>query len=216
VKLQVTPHITPDDFVRLEVRPEISALAESTVQLTEGLRAPVFTQRFADTTVTVKNGETVVIGGLITTRNEKTTSKVPLIGDVPLVGLLFRADTDRQIKNELLIVLTPRIVRSIQDARRLSIEERDKADIMPERAKESPLFEGLRVVKPTEAKEGEDGAEFGVEQRTPGRKPVLYGPSPILYGPRPPAQDVAKGPAPAGPEAGDAPGEPQSYMQWRR
>jgi len=194
IKLEVTPHITPDDFVRLQVRPEISSLAESTVQLTEGLRAPVFTQRFAETTVTIKNGETVVIGGLITTREETGTSKVPLIGDLPVIGWLFKSFTDRNQKTELLIVLTPRIVRSTEDMRRISIEERDKADILPEELKQSPLFDGLRVVPPEERGRGEPSEEFGVEERVPSSRPAretIYGPEPILYGPLPPGREVA-------------------------
>ncbi|HOF18740.1 MAG TPA: secretin N-terminal domain-containing protein, partial [Phycisphaerae bacterium] len=81
--LDVTPRINPDGFVRLEVAPQISSLSTSSVDISEGVKAIIVNERKAETTVTVQDGHTVVLGGLITTRDENRESKVPVLGDIP-------------------------------------------------------------------------------------------------------------------------------------
>ncbi len=201
----------------MEVAPEISALSSSTVQLSENLNAPVFTTRKADTFITVKNGETVVIGGLI--RNEKTTTqtKVPVLGDIPVVGLFFKSQTNTNSKTELLIVLTPRIVRTIEDAHQLSVQERDIGGAIPYETKRGPLWQGLQVVTPPVPSAVEP---IGVEERVPATQRATYGPAPVLYGPRPPSASLQNAPIPGAPLP-DA-GQPQSradrtdYLEIRR
>ena len=126
IQLTVTPRISPDGFVRMEVSPEISSLSTSSVQISEDLNAPVFNTREANTTVTVQDGHTIVIGGLIRTQDEQRDSKVPLLGDIPLLGALFRSTTDIKERTELLIILTPRIIRTGPDADRMSDEHIDQ------------------------------------------------------------------------------------------
>lgn len=110
--LNVTPSINPDGFVRMTIQPEISELSARTIQISEDFQSPIITRRQADTTVTVMDGQTIVIGGLISDRYELRTRKVPLLGDIPLVGMLFRSDTETSTKTEFLIVLTPYVVAS--------------------------------------------------------------------------------------------------------
>lgn len=189
VILNVTPHINPDGFVNLEVAPEISSIADSTVQITEGLRAPIFNKRQAETSITVKDGETVVIGGLITTEEQKSESKVPILGDIPGLGLLFRATVQSKRKTELLIVLTPVVVNTERQARELSVKERDKADLLPDTVRQSPLLEKLQVKpeeeplaprEPLKRPTSPDTGEARPEARTD------YGPSRPQYGPAKP------------------------------
>ena len=116
VILDVTPHISPDGFVRLEVRPEISSIADSSVQISEGLSAVIVNSRSAETTVTVQDGHTVVIGGLITTKEQNREEKIPLLGDIPLIGNFFKSTKIVKQRTELLIVLTPHIIRTATDA----------------------------------------------------------------------------------------------------
>jgi type II secretion system protein D len=142
--LDVEPHINPDGFVFLKVKPEISAIASSTIDIGNGVLAPVFTTRSAETTVAVKDGETVVIGGLITTTESEGESKVPVLGDIPGLGILFRSTTRTKQRTELLVAMTPRVVRSVEDGRRISIESRDASGIITDEMKASPLFGGLR------------------------------------------------------------------------
>ncbi len=112
VILTVTPSINPEGFVRMQLEPEISRLSLQTTQISENFNSPVVTRRRATTTVTVKDGQTVVIGGLISDRFERVDKKIPLLGDIPLVGTLFRQFKESTSKTELLIVLTPHVVRS--------------------------------------------------------------------------------------------------------
>lgn len=179
IKLKVTPHITPDDFVRMEINPEISALSPSTVQITEGLSAPVISRRTASTTVTIKNGETVVIGGLIRASRGLSDTKVPVLGDIPVLGYLFKSQVLTDSRDELLIVLTPRILRTVEDTHKLSIEQRDVGDLIPYQTKRVPLWQGLQIVTPSAPPSPDDVA--------PATQPNMYGPAPTLYGPAAPA-----------------------------
>jgi type II secretion system protein D len=108
--LEVRPTINPDGFVRMDIRPTISRLSEKTTDISETFRSPIIIKRTADTTVTVKDGETVVIGGLIEENSERRDMKIPLLGDLPLIGGLFRSESEVRRRTELLIVLTPRVV----------------------------------------------------------------------------------------------------------
>jgi type II secretion system protein D len=185
VILEVTPHINPDGYVNLEVKPEVSAITNSSVQITEGLFAPIFTKRNAETSVTVKDGETVVIGGLITTTDQKSESKVPILGDIPGLGLLFRATVNTKNKSELLIVLTPVVVKNERDAREMSIRERDKADLLPDTVRESVLMEKLQVKPEEEPLAPQKPARQPPEVPQPEAKFGWqgYGPAKPQYGP---------------------------------
>ncbi len=105
ISLTVTPNINADDRITLEIRPEsIFPTQESTEA------GPIIRTRKANTTVIIKNGETLVIGGLIDDQDTKGVSKVPILGDIPIIGIFFRNQTDRKIRNELLVFVTPRII----------------------------------------------------------------------------------------------------------
>ncbi len=121
VKLTVTPTIQEEDFILLEVEPEVSGVVgyQDVVfgDTSEGpsrtfvASLPVFSTRKASTQVLVKNGGTLVIGGLYQNNLVKDVEKVPLLGDIPLLGLLFRRTSDKVERTELVIFLTPRIIR---------------------------------------------------------------------------------------------------------
>jgi type II secretion system protein D len=134
--LNVTPRITPDGFVQLDVQPEISSLSESSVQISDTVNAVIINERKAQTTVLVQDGHTIIIGGLITTRDSDREDKVPLLGDLPLLGALFKTTKKVRERTELLIVLTPQILRNVADsdrttarqARRLSLLRQARTD----------------------------------------------------------------------------------------
>lgn len=119
VILNVTPSINPDGFVRMVISPEISNLSARTTRISEDFEAPIITKRTAETTVTVFDGQTIVIGGLISDRFERRDRKVPLLGDIPFIGGLFRSMTQETTKTELLIVLTPHVIDSPTEVRRV-------------------------------------------------------------------------------------------------
>ncbi|NEO28840.1 MAG: type II secretion system protein GspD [Kamptonema sp. SIO4C4] len=110
VLLTVTPSISSDGFVRLDIEPEISTVTERTTQITEDFAAPIISTRKVDTTVTVRDGQTVVIGGLIQTTQQERRTKVPLIGDIPYLGIPFRSHDIQDVRTELLVILTPQVI----------------------------------------------------------------------------------------------------------
>ncbi|MBN1344497.1 MAG: hypothetical protein JXQ73_17540 [Phycisphaerae bacterium] len=221
--LDVTPRINPDGYVSLDVAPEISAITDSSVQVSAGVFAPIFNKREAETSVTVKDGETVVIGGLITTENEHRESKLPIIGDIPGLGNLFRTTVSSKTKTELLIVLTPVVVKNEREARALSEEERDKIDLLPYEIKTSPLMEKLKVAPedmPLAPRQFEQEVVPAEPTGPAAERPVRsgYGPAKPGYGPaRPKLISQRESPPPA------TPGKPmvgpdsfEHYLQQRR
>ncbi len=110
IKLNVTPSISPDGFVRMDLIPEIQTLSQRTTQISEDFAAPVINKRTLQTTVTVKDGQTVVLGGLMQTTQDERRTKVPLLGDMPVFGSLFRSTQKTDAKTELLMIVTPRVI----------------------------------------------------------------------------------------------------------
>jgi general secretion pathway protein D len=108
--LTVLPTINPDGFVRMVISPEISKLSDKKLQISTDFFSPIIIRRTATTTVTVRDGETVVIGGLIKGDYERSDQKIPFLGDLPLIGALFRAEKMLASRTELLIVLTPHVI----------------------------------------------------------------------------------------------------------
>ncbi|MEK6677686.1 MAG: secretin N-terminal domain-containing protein, partial [Planctomycetota bacterium] len=185
--LTTTPHISPDGYVTIKLKQELSNFAGENVQLTEGVSSPIFQTREVDTNVTVRDGETVVIGGLITTRESEAENKIPLLGDIPLLGALFRTTSVSKTKTELLVVLTVDILRTDEDMRNMSVEQRDKF-LLPDTIRQSPLMEGLRI-KPEDKAMGPVSKD-GATPRSPSVPPPTdqtqkqqYGPKPKTYGP---------------------------------
>ncbi|MDQ2798054.1 MAG: hypothetical protein M3Y13_00240, partial [Armatimonadota bacterium] len=114
--LTVTPRITSNGYVTMDVTQTANDLVGYT---TSSLSAPTVNQREAQTTVSVKDGETVVLGGIINDTFSKTVSKVPLLGDLPVIGYLFRSSSKSVSKTELLVFMTPHVVRDPDEARKL-------------------------------------------------------------------------------------------------
>lgn len=112
--LTVTPRITSNGFVTMDV----TQTANDFVRYTD-FNAPVVNQREAQTTVSVKDGETIVLGGIIKNSVSATTNKLPVLGDIPVLGKLFQSNSTTKSKTELLVFLTPRIVRDADEARKL-------------------------------------------------------------------------------------------------
>jgi len=131
ILLDVIPHINPDGMVILDVAPEISTLLDSTVQVSENVSAPLINKRSAQSRVSVKSGQTIVIGGLMQDKVSTTVSKVPLLGDIPYVGALFkRTQTDRS-KTELLIFLTPHIATDSDQLTKMGEDEVKSTKLLP-------------------------------------------------------------------------------------
>jgi general secretion pathway protein D len=122
ITLKITPQISKDRKVRLDIEHEIKIL-ESTTDF-----RPTTLQRTVNTTVIVKDKNTVVIGGLIQEQFTETEYKVPCLGDIPLIGWLFKSIAKAGIKSNLYIFLTPHIIESPAEAEEIYIKKKDQID----------------------------------------------------------------------------------------
>ena len=116
VSMELTPRINSENFVTLEVRVEVSEVEEDDSGLDPLLSGgPVTSKREVETTALVRDNQTVVLGGLVGTTETEVETKVPVLGDVPLIGALFRGKRQSSRKSNLLIFLTPHIVEDDED-----------------------------------------------------------------------------------------------------
>lgn len=127
ITLKLTPQITSDDNVRLDVYQEISDVIQ-TSGLNANVVGPTTSKRSASTTVVVKDSQTMVIGGLIRDNVTSATSKVPLLGDIPLLGWLFKSKTTHVEKTNLMIFITPYIIKTEGDATELTNRKNEKLE----------------------------------------------------------------------------------------
>ncbi len=130
VVLKVQPRVCPDgmivlliDAVKSALEPIDQGIPINTTSTGQVIRSPIYDTTEAYTTVSAMNGQTIVLGGLIDKEKTEIHAKVPLLGDIPLLGRLFRHDLSTDMRNELLIVMTPHIVRTEADADAVRREE---------------------------------------------------------------------------------------------
>ena len=114
LKLTIKPQINESDYVRMVINEQIEEIASR-----DQVLGPTTAKRTAKTTVVAKDQETVVIGGIMQDRQIESISKVPLLGDIPLLGNLFRTRSTQKIKVNLLLFLTPYIIKDSSDFRRI-------------------------------------------------------------------------------------------------
>ena len=129
--LRVTPFITQAGLVEMIVSPEISSLSATTIPISTGVNSPVIDKRSADTVVVTPSDQTVVIGGLISTQVIDQENKVPILGDIPLLGYAFKRNIKKNQKTELLIFLTPHVVLDPNDLSGIAKDERSKLELAP-------------------------------------------------------------------------------------
>jgi general secretion pathway protein D len=136
--LVVIPQVGPDGVVVMRVNPQVSSVDQTqsipiSTDATGNViaTAPVFNVTNVETTVVAADGQTVIVGGLISRQRTQDVRKVPIVGDLPLIGHLFRTDFSQCVKRELIIVLTPRIVYCDEDVERIKAEEFQRLDWCP-------------------------------------------------------------------------------------
>lgn len=149
VTLEITPQVLEDDLVRLEIKQEISAI-EAGVAQTIGVGnssvpvGPTTTKRSLETTTIAKNAQTLVVGGLVRDNILLTENKVPFFGDIPLLGWLFRSQTRQVQKLNLLVFLTPQLVKNEIDM--VELNTRKSTEL-------STLQRETRIEEPTRLKQ---------------------------------------------------------------
>ncbi len=109
VKLDTTPRVNAGGLLTMNLRSEVSSLLS--IDTFSGSQAPRTTNRVAETTLQVKDGETIVLAGLIRREERETTFKVPLLGDIPILGELFRHNETHSVETEVIFLITPTVVK---------------------------------------------------------------------------------------------------------
>ncbi len=154
VILRVTPRVNKGGLVIMEIEQEVSTVDATT---TSTIDSPTISQRRITSTVAVQSGETVALGGLIQERKEHEKSGVPILSDIPILGALFGTTNIIDKRTELLIFITPRVVRDVREARRVTDELRKRM------SRADPLSRiaapPLPTVKPDRARPPETGAK---------------------------------------------------------
>lgn len=123
INLKLKPQISEGEYIRLDINQEISALKD-TITVGQGSTDRTTTKRSAKTSIVVKDKDTIVIGGLIQDQEQDIVSKVPLLGDIPGLGWLFKTSSKSRTKTNLIILLTPQIIKDAADLSRVSDQKR--------------------------------------------------------------------------------------------
>jgi len=142
ITLKITPQITEGDYVKLDIYQEISAVKQGSENIVISV-GPTTTKRSTKTSVVVKDRQTVVIGGLMQERTEESVTKVPLLGDIPVLGYLFKFKSVNKKKTNLLVFITPHVIREAEGLAQIA---EDRIESFPE-IKQLHYVEGELFVK---------------------------------------------------------------------
>ena len=135
--LEVTPNINDEGLVIMDVKPEITTPTTDSVKISDGLDATVFAKRSSVSRVAVRNGQTIVIGGLMQDIDTEEIDQVPILGDLPILGVLFKRTVNTKEKTELLIFLTPQVASDDIELEKISENERGLSDVLQQKENES-------------------------------------------------------------------------------
>lgn len=116
VELTVTPRINPQRFVVMEITQAADDVGGT--EVIDGNNVPIITKREMKAQIAVASRSTIVLGGLVSNDRRKSRAKVPILGDIPILGTLFRSDTDKNNRTELLVLLTPYVLTTPEEAQR--------------------------------------------------------------------------------------------------
>lgn len=119
IDLAVTPRINPQRYVVMEIAQKADNVGG--FELINGNRVPVITKREINAQIAVQSRNTIVLGGLVSTDKTRTRTKIPLLGDIPLLGALFRSDTRDEARTELLVLITPYVLMTPEEARQETV-----------------------------------------------------------------------------------------------
>jgi general secretion pathway protein D len=135
IVLSITPRVGDKGRILLEVEQEASDVVRTD---TSGIDSPTIQQRRIKTTVAVNDGESIILGGMIQDRADNRRDQVPLIGEVPLLGNLFKGKLDQIVRTELLVAITPRIVRDDAQIRAIAEEFRARINLTTRPQRQGP------------------------------------------------------------------------------
>ena len=142
--LNVTPHINPEGLVIMDVAPQISSITDQTVPISSTVSAPVFDLRSASSRVGIKDGETIVVGGMMQDQKTQTVNKIPILGDIPGLGVLFQRNQTTKTKTELLIFLTPHVALQPEKLKSMAQDELKGLKLTPSAVEPGTFDEQMR------------------------------------------------------------------------
>jgi general secretion pathway protein D len=148
VILSVTPRINESGRVQLDIEQEVSSVVKTT---TSNIDSPTIQQRRVKTTVVVSDGEVLALGGMIQDSTSKSSNQLPILGDIPGIGAMFANRKDSVAKTELVILITPKVVRDGTESRLVTEEYRRKMNVYMPRAstrQRAPINTVQRLVTP--------------------------------------------------------------------
>ena len=173
ITLDVTPYITPDDLVVMDIQQTISELdgfidMGGGQQGAAGQKAPQTTEREASSTISVRDGDTILLGGFIRDAKTDTESGVPFLKDIPLLGSLFKSKSATSKRSELLVLIRPTILKTPEDAALMVSQERMRLPGIREAEAEFKAAEEVRRRKVEKKLSGKSGK--AATSQTPARK----------------------------------------------
>jgi general secretion pathway protein D len=172
IKLKLTPQITEGDFVKLDLYQEISAVVQESAVITISV-GPTITKRSTKTAVVVKDNQTVVIGGLMQEKDEDNVTKVPFLGDIPVLGWLFTQKSTSKTKTNLIVFLTPHIIKSAEHIEHLTEAKKVEFARVEDTYKQGELLIKFRADTP-ESRADEIISAEGASVITPLKPKGLY------------------------------------------
>ena len=172
--LNVTPRITRDGKVTIDLTQETSDLIQFD-SLGNNIRAPRYNDRYADTSVTIQDGQTVVVGGIIRENDTITTSKVPILAEIPLVGQFFKSREKSRSKTELMIFMTPHIVETDKQAREMTLKTAEPViKQIPDLSNQQP---NLKLKKGSAPDKMSGDKRESPTEKAEGKKPEMVKPA---------------------------------------
>jgi pilus assembly protein CpaC len=136
VRLNFIPTVTPRGTIKLQVAPEVSALDYANGVTIQGFTVPGVSVRNVNTQVELAEGQSFAIGGLLDNRETETFSKIPFIGDIPILGKFFQSKTKNRTNTELIVIVTPQIVRPVPAGQQIALPNFPVPFLTPNTAKE--------------------------------------------------------------------------------
>ena len=188
VRLTFTPLITPRGTIHLEVNPEVSALDFTNGLSVSGFIVPALTTRKLNTQVELNEGQSFAIGGLLDNRTTDTLEKIPFIGDIPLLGKLFQSKSVTKQNTELIVIVTPELVRPIPAGQPV-FELKYPSPFLKPNTGQDPRTPGLDSTGPVavEPRNATIPLETLIQSLPPATVPVQQSPPPAAAAAKPPA-----------------------------
>lgn len=175
VRINFIPTLTPRGTIRLEVAPEVSALDFANGLVFQGFSIPALTVRRVQTDIELADGQSFAIGGLLDRRLTETISKIPVLADIPLLGKLFQSRSLNKQNSELLVIVTPELVRPIPAGQPLPALELPKPLAGPDKVPRTPGIEATGTAATTAPQETAIPVEQLVQSMKQAQTPLMGG-----------------------------------------